>query len=153
MTAIVLMKTPGGALVPADPQATEYIARLKLGAPVKAEVKRMRNYQFHKKLFALLNFAFENWEPSEATYKGQIVQKNFGQFRNDVTVLAGFGETTITLKGEVRIVAKSISFGSMSQDEFDALYSSVLNVILAKVLKNYDRDQLDAVLDRLADFY
>ena len=48
MTAIVLTKTPNGALVPADPQAAEYIARLKLGAPVKAEVKRVRNYQFHK---------------------------------------------------------------------------------------------------------
>lgn len=153
MTAIVLMKTPGGALVPADPQASEYIAKLKMGAPVKAEVKRMRNYQFHKKLFALLNFAFDNWEPTEATYKGQVAQKNFDQFRNDVTCLAGFGETTITLKGEVRVVAKSISFGSMSQDDFDALYNAVLNVILVKVLQNYDRDQLDAVLERLADFY
>jgi hypothetical protein len=152
MTAIVLMKTPNGALVPADPQASEYIAKLKLGAPVKAEVKRMRNYQFHKKLFALLNFAFENWEPTEPTYKGQVVHKNFDQFRNDVTVLAGFGETTITLKGEVRVVAKSIGFGSMSQDEFDSLYSAVCNVVLAKILKNYDREQLDAVMDRLTGF-
>ncbi len=146
MTAIVLMKTPGGALVPADPQATEYIARLKLGAPVKAEVKRMRNYQFHKKLFALLNFAFDTWEPTEATYKGQVVQKNFDQFRNDVTVLAGFGETTITLRGEVRVVAKSISFGSMSQDEFDQLYDAVCSVILAKVLTTYDREAIDNVM-------
>jgi len=152
MTAIVLMKTPGGALVPADPQASEYIARLKLGAPVKAEVKRMRNYQFHKKLFALLNFAFENWEPVEATYKGQVVRKNFDQFRNDVTCLAGFGETTITLKGEVRVVAKSISFGAMSQDEFDALYNAVCEVVVKRVLQNYDREALDEVMERLTRF-
>ena len=153
MTAIVLLKTPGGALVPADPQATEYIAKLKLGAPVKAEVKRMRNYQFHKKFFALLDFAFENWEPSEATYKGEIVAKSRKQFRNDVTVLAGFGETTITLKGEVRVVAKSISFANMEQDEFDDLYSATVNAILKHVLTHYSRDDLDAVLDQLAGFY
>ncbi len=152
MTAIVLMKAPNGALVPADPQATEFIAGLKMGAAVRAEVKRMRNYQFHKKLFALLNFAFETWEPTEATYKGQVVEKNFDQFRNDVVVLAGFFESTITLKGEVRVVAKSISFGNMEQDEFDRLYNAVVNVILAKILKNYDREQLDAVMDRLTGF-
>jgi hypothetical protein len=152
MTAIVLMKAPNGTLVPADPQATEYIAGLKLGAAVRVEATRMRNYQFHKKLFALLNFAFETWEPTEAVYKGQIVEKNFDQFRNDVIVLAGFFESTITLKGEVRVVAKSISFGSMEQDEFDKLYSAVCNVVLAKILKNYDREQLDAVMDRLTGF-
>jgi hypothetical protein len=152
MTAIVLMKTPAGALVPCDPQAAEYIAKLKSGAPITAEVKRMRNYQFHKKLFALLNFAFDNWEPTEATYKGEVVQKNFRQFRNDVICLAGFGETTITLKGEVRVVAKSISFGNMSQDDFDLLYSAVCNVVLARVLKNFDREKLDAVMDQLSGF-
>lgn len=152
MTEIVLIKTPGGALMPADPQASEYIAKLKLGAPVKAEVKRMRNYQFHKKLFALLNFAFEAWEPTEATYKGQKVAKNFNQFRNDVTVLAGYFETTMTLRGEVRVVAKSISFGSMSQDEFDGLYNEVVNVILAKILSTYSRDDLDNVIDQLMNF-
>jgi hypothetical protein len=152
MTQIVLMKAPNGALVPCDPQATEFIASLKLGAPVRAEVKRMRNYKFHRKFFALLDFAFENWEPSEATYKGEIVAKNRKQFRNDVTVLAGYGETTLTLKGEIRVVAKSISFASMEQDEFDRLYNAVVNVILSKILKNYTRDDLDNVINRLMDF-
>jgi hypothetical protein len=152
MTEIVLLKTPGGALVPADPQATDYIAGLKLGAPVRAEVKRMRNYQFHKKLFALLNLAYESWEPAEATYKGQVVGKNFDQFRNDVTVLAGYYEMAVNLRGETRLTAKSISFGSMSQDEFDSLYNAVCNVILAKILRTYDREQLDAVMDRLTGF-
>jgi hypothetical protein len=152
MTMIVLMKAPSGALIPCDPQATEYIAGLKLGAPVRAEVKRMRNYQFHKKLFALLNLAYEAWEPTEATYKGEKVAKNFNQFRNDVTVLAGYYETTMTLKGEVRVVAKSISFANMEQDEFDKLYSAVINVILAKILSNYTRDDLDNVIDQLMNF-
>jgi hypothetical protein len=152
MTQIVLMKAPNGALVPCDPQATEYIAGLKLGVAVRAEVKRMRNYPFHKKLFALLNFAFETWEPVEPTYKGQVVAKNFNQFRNDVVVLAGFFETTMTLKGEVRVIAKSLSFASMEQDEFDSLYESVVSVILRQILKTYSREDLDNVMNQLMGF-
>lgn len=152
MTSIVLMKAPNGALVPCDPQATEFISGLKLGAPVRAEVKRMRNYKFHRKFFALLDFAYENWEPREATYKGEIVAKNRKQFRNDVTVLAGFGETTLTLKGEIRVVAKSISFANMEQDDFDRLYEASVSVILNKILTTYKRDDLDNVINRLMDF-
>lgn len=152
MTVIVLTKAPGGALIPADPQATEFIAGLKMGAAVRAEVKRMRNYKFHKKLFALLNLAFDAWEPSEATYKGEVIAKSFNQFRNDIVVLAGYYETTVTLKGEVRLVAKSLSFASMEQDEFQKLYSSIINVVLQRILTKYTRADLDDVIDRLMQF-
>lgn len=152
MSAIVLLKAPNGALVPADQQATDYIASLKTGAAVRAEVKRMRNYQFHKKVFALLNLAFDAWEPTEATYKGEVIAKSFNQFRNDITVLAGYYETTVTLKGEVRLVAKSMSFASMEQDEFEKLYSSLINVVLQRILTKYTRSDLDSVIDRLMQF-
>lgn len=152
MRELVLTKAPGGALIPADPQAAEFIGKLKLGAGVRAQVKLQRNPKFHRKYFALLNLAFDAWEPAEATYKGQKVGKNFDQFRNDIVVLAGFYEMAVNLKGETRLTAKSISFASMDQDEFDALYNATCNVILAKILQNYDREQLDAVMDRLTGF-
>jgi hypothetical protein len=49
-------------------------------------------------------------------------------------------------------VAKSIAFGNMDQDEFDLLYSAVCDVVLTRILKNYDREQLDEVMDRLTGF-
>lgn len=152
MTAIVLTKTASGALVPVDPQAAEYIAKLKVGAGVTATVKRARNVQFHKKLFALLNLAFDAWEPAPATYKGEVVGKNFDQFRNDVIVLAGFYEMAVNLRGETRLTAKSISFANMAQDDFDQLYSKVIDVILARILTNYSRDDLDAVVENILQF-
>lgn len=153
MKELVLTKAPNGTLVPADPQAAEYIAKLKLGAGVRATVKQQRNPRFHRKFFALLNVAFDAWDPVEATYKGQAVGKNFEQFRNDITVLAGFYEMAVNLRGETRLTAKSISFANMSQDEFDELYNATVNVILARVLTNYTRDDLDAVIDRLTGFF
>lgn len=152
MKELVLTKAPGGVLIPVDPQATEYIAKLKLGQGVTATVKRHRNPRFHRKYFALLNLAFDAWEPVAATYKGQVVGKNFDQFRNDIVCLAGFGEVAINLRGETRVTAKSISFASMSQDDFDDLYNATVNTVLKHVLTTYDREQLDEVMDRLTGF-
>lgn len=153
MKEIVLTKAAGGVLVPIDPQAAEFIAKMKVGAAVRATVKLQRNPQHHKKFFALLNLAFDAWEPVQATYKGQVVGKNFDQFRNDIVCLAGFCEVAVNLRGETRVTAKSISFGSMDQAEFDDLYNATVNVVLKHVLTQYSRDDLDAVMDQLAGFF
>lgn len=152
MTDIVLMKAAGGVLVPADQQAADYIAKLKMGTAVTATVRRQRNPKFHRKFFALLNFAFDAWEPAGNTYKGQQVGKNFDQFRNDVVVLAGHYEMAVTLKGDTRLTAKSISFGSMGEDEFEELYGSTINVVLQRILTNYTREDLDHVINQLLAF-
>lgn len=152
MTQIVMMKVAGGTLVPADPQAVEFLAKLRIGAGVTVDIKRQRNPGHHRKFFALLNLAFDAWEPVDKMYRGEQVRKNFEQFRNDLTVLAGHYETAITLKGETRLTAKSISFGSMGQEEFDSLYSSVIDVVLARILTKYTRDDLDLVIERLLQF-
>jgi hypothetical protein len=153
MKELVLTKTPSGALAPMDPQAADYIAKLKTGAAVRATVKQQRNPRFHRKYFALLNLAFDHWTPAEATYKGQIVGKNFNQFRNDITILAGHYEMAVNLKGETRLTAKSISFANMGQDEFDELYNATVNVILSRILTTYTRADLDAVMDQLIGFF
>lgn len=152
MAEILVTKTASGALAPADQQAADYIAKLKLGEAVKVKATRMRNPGHHRKYFALLNFAFDAWEPVGKEYKGELVQKNFEQFRNDVTVLAGYYESAVTLKGDVRLSAKSISFGSMGQDEFETLYSATVDVILARILTRYTRADLDQVVERLLAF-
>lgn len=152
MKEIVLTKVAGGVLAPIDPQAAEYIAKLKTGAAVRATVKQQRNPRFHRKFMALLNLAFDAWEPAEATYKGQVVGKNFDQFRRDVTILSGHYEMAVNLKGETRLTAKSISFANMDEIEFGELYNAACNVILQRILTTYTRDDLDAVIDRLMGF-
>lgn len=152
MTEIMIMKTLGGALVPCDPQAAEFIQKLKVGAGVRAKVSKARNTFFHRKFFALLNHAFEAWEPVQKAYKGIGIQKNFNQFRKDVTILAGFYEANIRLNGEIRMEAKSINFASMSQDEFEHLYSKTIDVILSRILTNYTRDDLENVINQILSF-
>lgn len=152
MSEIMLMKTPSGALVAADSQAADYIAKLKLGAGVRAKVTRVNNPAFHRKMMALFNLAFDAWDPAQKEYKGIKVQKEFDRFRKDVTILAGFYETSLDFHGNVRLQAKSLNFASMDQGERESVYSAVINVVLSRILTNYTRDDLDRVIDQVLGF-
>jgi len=114
-----------------------------------------RNGKFHRKFFALLDFAYDTWEPprKRKTYRRREVEKSREQFREDIIILAGFYVQTFDLRGRMRMRAKSISFANMDDVEFERVYQSVLTVLLREVLTNYkNRDEVDAVVDRLIGF-
>lgn len=111
-----------------------------------------RNPKYHRKFFALLNYAFEAWEPDRQrkTYKGRPVQKNFERFRKDVLIQAGFYDQTFDLNGNMELEAQSISFAKMDDAEFERVYSAVVDVILEQVLSSYSgRDELEAVVNQV----
>lgn len=149
---LILTKAPNGSLMPVDQHSIDELAKLKIGQGVRVQLTRMRNYAFHRKFFALLNIAFDAWEPTAKEYKGQPVAKNFERFREDVTILAGYYTSSVNLRGDVRLSAKSISFSSMDQGEFEKLYSAVIDVVLQRILANYTRDDLDNVVEQVLRF-
>ena len=145
-------KLPGGILRPDDEQSAESIKTVAVGAVISVEWKHPRNYRFLRKFFAMLKVGYDAWEPAEQEYKGLPVQKNFDRFREDVTIAAGFGEVVLNIRGEARARAKSISFGSMSQEEFDKLYNAAADVLLQKILKTYTKDDLESVVNEIIGF-
>ena len=152
MTDIVLMKMPGGYLSPVDQAGIDYLGKIKLGAGVKVKVTKHNNVGFHRKLYALLNLAFDAWDAPALTHRGEPVAKNIDQFRADITILAGFYESAIRLDGSIRFTAKSWSFEKMDDEEKERLYNGIINVVLAKVLTNYSRDDLEMVIANLLRF-
>ncbi len=155
MTELVLTRTPAGALAPADAPSAEYIQKLKAGAGIRGEFKRQRNPRFHRKAFALFNLAFDCWDAPELEYKGQAVAKDFDQFRKDLTILAGHYEPVTNLKGEVRLIAKSLSFANMDEDEFGKVYAAILAVVWERVLKAKGYKSaaaVDEIVERLLGF-
>ena len=152
MADIYLTKTPTGALVPVDLESAEYLKKHKVGQSFKATITRARNVLFHRKFFALLNYAFDTWEPVEAVYRGQIAEKNFNQFREDITILAGYFETLVRMDGTVRLRAKSISFANMNEDEFEKLYSAVIDVLLKRIFINQTRGDVENVVNNILAF-
>ena len=151
MTSLYLTKTCYG-LIPGDPETLLYISRMDLGQVIRGDFKKIRNYEFHKKFFAMLQVGFDAWESPNLEYKGEQVQKNFKMFRKDVTVLAGYYQPVTNIKGEISLEADSISFAKMDAEEFEKLYSDVANVLLEKVLKNYTRYDLNRVVQEILNF-
>jgi len=96
------IKTTSSSLVPATDHDRELLKHIKISQATKLSFKRVRNYEFHKKYFALLNIAFESWEPPEhgegsAWAEKMPVTRDFDRFRKDVIILAGHYEATYPL--------------------------------------------------------
>lgn len=144
------IRTPLGqyALMPAHQSDLDEVKKLPNHQPVRCRVTRMRNPDFHRKYFALLNLAFDYWEPPGE----QVGEKNFDRFRADVIILCGFYDQYVRLNGEVRVEPKSISFANMDQDEFEELYSKTIDVIIKYVLVNYTGEELQRVLREIEEF-
>jgi hypothetical protein len=121
------------SFIPADDEAAEVLKNYSQGTVVSCDIKRPRNYEHHKKLFALLNIVVDNQERF----------KSVAELLDAIKFELGYTETRETFDGWVRI-PKSISFASMSQDEFNKFYSRSIDAILAHVLPGINRQDLES---------
>lgn len=151
MTVAYLKKLPNGFAVDEAANEPGAFSKIKLGDIIRIEYKRPRNQKMHSKYFALLNIAFDAFEPN-TPHNGVMVEKNFKRFRKDIAIQAGHYDVVVNLDGELRLEAKSISFGNMEQEDFDDLYNKSVNVILQKVLTSYTRPDLDHVVEQVIRF-
>jgi hypothetical protein len=148
---ILNLRKVGGGLVGATEADIEYINKLKHNQVLSADFKKKRNSAFFRKWWALIDFAYEHWEPDLPDHKLNP-EKTFDRFRKDLTILAGYYTAEYRINGDVRIEAKSISFAKMEEEEFEQLYSNTINAILKHILKNYTYADLDNVVNELLRF-
>ena len=120
-------------LVPLYSSDLDEKRKLKIGETYQVEVKRPRNYQFHKKFFALLNIGWENTD----------VEMPFDTYRRWVTMRAGFYKVYHTPKGEL-YEPESIAFSNMDNDTFSEVYERVLSIILKDT--GADKPDVEAML-------
>jgi Protein of unknown function (DUF1367). len=127
----------GNALVPGDVKAAEALAKMKEGTGYLVNIHRPRNLIHHRKLFALLNLVQENtdrWPTVETLL-------------DDLKVATGLFETRINaVSGLPYVVAKSISFASMTQDEFEDWFDKAVDIVCRQVL-DMDRGELMAEIE------
>ncbi len=141
-----------GILIPADKESQTYVGKLIRNDVITADFKKPRNYLFFRKWWALINYAFDIWQPDDITYKGVLVEKNMETFRKDITILAGRGKPVYRMDGSFTVEAESISFANMKEKEFIELYEATAKVILDNVLTNYSEKELALVLQKLEGF-
>ena len=144
----IVLKKLAGVLAPINEVEAVKLKSFKVGEGVRCKVTRIRNYEFLKKYFALLNLAYDYWEPPQ----NFVGEKNFERFRKDVIILAGFYSQYVRVDGSTRIEPKSIAFGSMSEDEFADLYTKTIDAIVKHVLPQFSGDELREIARAIEDF-
>ena len=133
----LLLKNTSSGLIPIYDDDFDEKKKLKIGQVYEVSIKLVRNYEFHKKYFALINCAWEYLtEPQAEFYKNKEI------FRKIIEVVAGHCEKWYSpeLKKWVEI-PKSISFDKMDNAEFQDLYSRVLDVIIISL--KIDREEFE----------
>ena len=140
----LLVKNTSSGLVPLYDTDFDERKKLKVGEVYLCQIARPRNYEFHKKFFALIRMAFHNLPE-------QLMEKcpNEDVLRKVLQVMAGHYELCYTLDGQEVISPKSISFSRMDNDEFQKLYSSVVDVTLKHI---FIGSTLASVEDELVNF-
>jgi len=112
----------GEALFPFDDEAKEIIKKWKQGNMVLVEAKRPRNYEHHKKYFALLNIIYENTEHFES----------FEEIQTYFKIKIGIYKT-IKVEDKFYPMVGSISWATMNQDAFSLFYSKAVDIALQLV--------------------
>jgi len=141
---INVMKMHSGILVPADDDGVDRMKRFKNNQAYTVDIKEFRNWEFHKKVFKFLRFCFAHWVSEHSEIQDE--EKQFQVFRDNMTVLAGYYDTYYKINGETRVEARSISFDSMDQEEFEKYYSALINVALKHIFKTTDENTFNQLM-------
>lgn len=142
----IFCKNTARGLVPVDDSDYENKSKLSIGKIYKVTIKLPRNYELHKKYFALINCAWD-FQPERSV---EHFKNDIETFRKTIEIAAGHCDVVYSIKRREWIEqAKSISFDKMDEFEFRNLYENVKNVIYKLFLSHVSQDEFEK---RLMDF-
>lgn len=110
-------------LVPNCRDAEDWLAKTKLSQGVLLDPRRPRNIQHHRKLFALLNLAIDNWP--EIPEAPSVTTKSLLGL---IKLRTGYADPIMSADG-IEWIPRSINFESMDQQEFEPFYDKAIELI------------------------
>ena len=122
------------SFIPSTDEDREIFNKLSPDEVYYLEIKKVRNPQFHRKFFALINLGFNNL-PEQY----ESICPNIEVFRSQMLVMAGHFEVLYDFDGKEMIKAKSINFATVDDIEFSRIYQDVLNVMHVVQLVQFQR--------------
>lgn len=135
----ILCKVTPYGLVPLYDSDLDMKKHLKVGATVRCSVRNVRNYEHHKKFFALVRLTFDNLPCSLAEYWHINNEEDMlRRFKHDL----GYYTSSFNEMGEKEIEYQSISFSAMEQHEFERFYNQCVDLVLHRYIKGIDRQDL-----------
>ena len=135
--------TPYG-LVPLYDSDHDLKQRLRVGSTVRCRISLPRNYEFHKKFFALVRLTYDNLPlPLVERWKIHSVDDMLRHFKRDL----GYFTSSVNELGEREVEYKSISFAAMDKEEFERFYNGSVNLVLDKYIRGLEREDLLAEVE------
>ena len=140
----IYCKVTSQGLVPMYDSDYDEKQRLKLGETVLCDITKPRNYEFHKKFFALVRMTYQNL-PERLHSMLNIRSED-----DMLTCLKlDLGLATVIYQGGRHLIkVGSISFASMDETGFETFYRNCIDVILTKYLRGTDRQDLIDEIER-----
>lgn len=130
--------TPYG-LVPVYDSDLDLKQRLRVGSTVRCRVTLPRNYEFHKKFFALVRLTYDNLPlPLVERWNVNSTDDMLRRFKRDL----GYFTSSVNELGEREIEYSSISFAAMDEEEFERFYNGSVNLVLDKYIRGLEREDL-----------
>lgn len=140
---IYCMVTDGG-LIPMYDSDLEERKKLKRGDRVLCRITKPRNYEFHKKFFALVRLTYENL-PEHLHSMLRIRSEE--DMLTSIKLELGYADR-LWYSGKQIAVPKSISFAAMDQAEFERFFARAVDLVLTLYLRGTDRKELLDEVDR-----
>ena len=148
----------------AVPEFSNFVSE-NSGSPIVAHfkvVKQAHSYELHKKLFALINFAYKHTELAEIEHDGVMIKQSFGLFRDQLVVDSGFYHVDVvyifnkdgTIKSVTkRKIADSLSYAKCSEGKKGTIYSAMLDVVANRLASSgYTREKLEELSQEWVKF-
>ena len=116
--------------------------KLKNGDYCEIETWKERNVTNHRRFFALLNRTIYLL-PEEPEFDKL---RNIEYLRKELMILIGQVDAHITMKGELILIPKSISFKSMDDVEFNRIYHLCTEKIVRTFLKDISLEDFEVYI-------
>ena len=131
---INLIKTNDGSFVACDEESQAKMKKFKAGVVHTHDVKVNQNWRLHKKIFGFFgfccNYYYGDMEASKDEYKLE-------RHRKKLTVAAGYFKQVFDPNGVgFEIVALSLKYESMPDDERQMFYKRITQAALDNVFNN-----------------
>lgn len=134
MERTALFRRTEAGLVPASRDAREALAKIAVGKLVHVKMHTSRNPAHHRLLWALLTKVVEAGAPFETPEALLVALK----------LAMGYADAVRLPSGAIAPVPRSISFVSMSQEDFSTWFDRAVDLICAHILPGCERKALVA---------
>lgn len=135
----ILMEKRSNGLKPIDQDGIDALAKVKNGKILLVQARGTRNPKQHRLFWKLMDIIHEH-QDRYATRE---------QVSDAIKIAVGYYDELPLVNGQMTKIPKSISYGSMTQEEFTQFFDKVIELTARDIIPNISEKALRDELERM----